>query len=389
VDPCPKCGAVDAADRCPHCGIVVARYREYLDKLRAGPAGPGPVDTLTLPATTAPTAWGAARSDLEPAPPRVRRESTAAHHRLRFHGFGSSLFGLWVVNVFLTLVTLGVYAAWARVKVRRYLLSQTSFAGDRFAYHGTGEELVRGYLKAAVVFGLPFYALAAGPDLVGASPTVTIGAEVVAWTLAVALVPVAIVGARRYRLSRTSWRGIRFAFRGPTFEYVKIFLGGGLLTLLTLGVHYPIWATRRQSFLVSHSYFGSQRCRFDGDGRPLRRSYGMAMLLLLPTLGLSWFWFAAARDRYFAHHTSLGRTRLHSAVTGIDLLLLKLANGLLLVLTLGFAYPWNVARNLNVRYTWLSVQGRLDLDAITQQNQRVSATGEGLAGFFDTGFDLG
>ena len=111
--------------------------------------------------------------------------------------------------------------------------------------------------------------------------------------------------------------------------------------------------------------------------------------LLLPTLGLSWFWFMAARDRYFAQNTSFGGAQLRSTVTGRDLMLLKLANGLLLVLTLGLAYPWNVARNLSVGFAWLTVRGPLDLDTIVQQAQLVSPTGEGLAGFLDTEFDLG
>jgi uncharacterized membrane protein YjgN (DUF898 family) len=379
---CPKCGegGVDA-DQCPHCGVVIPLYQTYLDKLRAGP---GAAVAAAVPA---------APSVAAVAPPRPAVAPTladpAAVRRLRFHGTGDSLFGMWVVNVFLTLITLGICAAWARVRMRRYLFSQTSFDGDRFAYHGTAEELVRGYLKAGLVFGVPFYGLTKGPELIGAGPFLALGAELLAWGLLVAFIPVAVVGARRYRLSRTSWRGIRFAFRGPTLEFLKLFLGGALLTGLTLGFYYPTWLTRRQAFLVSHSYFGSEPFHFDGGDRELRRPFLAAVLLFPLTFGLSWFWFKAARDRHFARHTSFGLARLHSTVTGRDLMLLKLTNGFLLLVTLGLAYPWNVARSLSVTYSWLSVRGPLELDAVVQRAQRVSATGEGLAGFFDTGFDLG
>jgi uncharacterized membrane protein YjgN (DUF898 family) len=388
---CPKCGegGVDA-DRCPHCGVVIPLYRAYLDKVRAGPTAPvavaAPAAILASTALAVPPVPVPAESILGAT---SARPDLTALRRLRFHGTGGSLFGMWVVNVFLTLITLGIGAAWARVRTRKYLFSQTSFDGDRFAYHGTAEELVRGYLKAGLVFGVPFYGLTRGPELLGAGPVVTLGAELLAWTLLVACIPVAVVGARRYRLGRTSWRGIRFAFRGPTLEFVKLFLGGGLLTALTLGVYYPTWITRRQAFLVSHSYFGSEPFHFDGGDRELRWPFLMALLLFPVTLGLSWFWFKAARDRHFARHTSFGLARLHSTVTGRDLMLLTLTNGFLLIVTLGVAYPWNVARSLTAAYSWLSVGGPLELEAVVARAQRVSATGEGLAGFFDTGFDLG
>src|SRR5689334_20764774 len=79
--------------------------------------------------------------------------------RLYFRGSAGSLFGIQLVNMLLTLCTLGVYMFWAKVRVRRYLWGQTEFEGDRFAYHGTAGELLIGSLKAVAVFGLPFFAL--------------------------------------------------------------------------------------------------------------------------------------------------------------------------------------------------------------------------------------
>src|SRR5512145_2817221 len=75
--------------------------------------------------------------------------------RLLFHGAGGSLLGIHIVNVLLTIITFGVYYFWAKVRVRSYLLGQTEFAGDRFAYHGTGKELLLGFLKAVLLIGIP------------------------------------------------------------------------------------------------------------------------------------------------------------------------------------------------------------------------------------------
>jgi len=125
--------------------------------------------------------------------------------RLWFRGDGSTLFGIYIVNLLLTLLTVGIYYFWGKVKVRQYLYGQTEFEGDRCGYHGTGKELLIGWLKAFVILGL----------LVGfyfAIQAVAPGAaELLSNLLSVffymVLIPVAIVGSRRYRLSRTSWRG--------------------------------------------------------------------------------------------------------------------------------------------------------------------------------------
>src|SRR5207249_43999 len=82
--------------------------------------------------------------------------------------------------------------------------------------------------------------------------------------LAAVFIPIAIVGARRYRLSRTSWRGIRFSLRASTRQFVGIWIRGWMLTSLTFGLYYPSFVTSQQRFLTSNTWFGSQRFAFDG-----------------------------------------------------------------------------------------------------------------------------
>ena len=62
---------------------------------------------------------------------------------------------------------------------------------------------------------------------------------------------------------------------------------------------------------------------------------------------------------------------------------------LLLVVTLGLGWPWVVARGLRFTFRFLTLEGPLDLASIQQEAQTASATGEGLAGLLDAGFDLG
>ena len=309
--------------------------------------------------------------------------------RLHFHGSGGTLFGIHVVNVLLTLVTLGVYYFWGKTRVRRYLFGQTELGADRFAYHGTARELFLGFLKAFLVFIVPIVLLSLVRDVLDVDPSLKGLAAFVISVLFLVFIPVAMVGARRYRLSRTSWRGIRFSFRGRAGEFIGIFFKATVLMGLTFGLYYPWFATQRQAYMIGHSYFGNARFSFDGRGRDLFWGYLAAFLLTLPTLGLCWVWFLARRRRFFWNHTRFEGLRFRSTVTGGALLLLWAVNALLLVATLGLAWPWVRVRNVRFALRYLALEGVLDFERIRQQAQEATATGEGLASFLDTGFDLG
>jgi uncharacterized membrane protein YjgN (DUF898 family) len=380
ADTCPKCGFGGVgSDRCPQCGVVIALYQASLEKLRRGPQAPvrrAPV--APAPAVPSPTAA---------APAAARPSGGDGTRRARFMGSGAALFGIHVVNVLLTLLTLGVFFFWAKVKVRAYFLSETDFVGDRFAYHGTGREMLVGFLKAAVFFFIPITLLGMLPELAGASLGVRYAANLVGYLLASVFVPMAMVGARRYRLSRTSWRGIRFSLRANTWEFVRLWSRNTFLVAFTFGLFYPVYIVRRQDFLTRHMWFGSERFGFDGRGRDLFWPF-VGMIVLFPfTLGLSWFGFAAKKTRYFASHTTFGAARFQSRVRALPLAWLTISNLLGLIFTLGLAWPWLSIRSLRFAYANLSLVGPLALESITQQAQTVTATGEGLAGFLDA--DLG
>lgn len=345
-------------------------------------------------------------------------------HALAFAGQGGSLFGIHLVNVFLTLVTVGVYYFWAKVRVRRYLLSQTEFEGDRFAYHGTGKELLVGFLRALGLFGIPYVVLNVGPDLMGLD-LLSRGLAGLALTIVtLAFIGYAQVASRRYRLSRTSWRGIRFSFRGRIQEYVVLYLRGVLLTALTLGLYYPWFQIRRQAYLTAHAYFGNRAFGFDGRGGELARqlvvpvlgfvvfavgwvlavatqpSYALygehlglgilaTVLGLLLALGVSGIWVLARERRYLWNQTTFGDARFDCTITGWGLAVLKGINLVMLVGTLGLAWPWVAVRNVRFILDRLTLKGQLDPDSIVQDAKGATATGEGVSDLLDTGMDFG
>jgi uncharacterized membrane protein YjgN (DUF898 family) len=322
----------------------------------------------------------------DPGPPWAGAEV----NRLTFHGVGGSLFGIHVVNVFLTIVTLGIYYFWGKARVRRYLWSQTAIAGDRFAFHGTGREMLIGFLKAMLVFAVPLVGL----GIVQNSPSVWGIVRMLAYLLAYVIVavfyPLAIVGARRYRLSRSSWRGIRFSFRGSVKEFIKLFVLNSIITSVTLGLWYPIFDTKRYEFLTSNSWFGNRRFGFDGSHYRLLKSFLLALVLTPFTLGLCWFWYVAKKRRFFWGHTTFGASRYQYTATGGAILLLVLLNLIIVLGTLGLGWPWAKVRSARFLARNLTLVGPLELERIEQDAQAASATGEGLAGLLDAGgLDLG
>jgi uncharacterized membrane protein YjgN (DUF898 family) len=382
ADTCPRCGVANvASDKCPQCGVVIAIYQASLDKMRRGPQ-PGGVSSFAR----APVSRPDAPAPAPVATPGATAPATGSRHAI-FRGAGATLFGIHIVNALLILATLGVYYFWAKVRVRNYLWSQSEFEGDRFAYHGTGRELIIGFAKALAFFILPITLLNTLPELFDASAIVIGATRMAVSIIAAVFIPVAMVGARRYRLSRTSWRGIRFSLRASTREFVSLWVRGWMLTSLTLGFYYPSFVTNQHRFLTSHTWFGSERFVFDGRGRDLTGAWLGTILLFVPTFGLAWFWFAAKRQRYYAEHTRVASARFRSTVTAPQLAWLTISTWVGLLCTLGLAWPWLTVRKTRRNFAWLSLDGPLALDSIAQQAQRVNATGEGLAGFFDT--DLG
>jgi len=121
----------------------------------------------------------------------------------QFTGSGREYFRIWVINLLLSLATLGIYSAWAKVRRLQYFDRNTTLAGAAFDFHGEARAILRGRVLAVVL--LTAYHYAFGFSLV-------FGLVVVAVLLL--SLPFMMRGALRFRLGNTSWRGLRFHFTG-------------------------------------------------------------------------------------------------------------------------------------------------------------------------------
>lgn len=248
-------------------------------------------------------------------------------------------------------------------------------------------------------------------------------------------IPVAIVGARRYRLTRTAWRGVRFSFQGKAWDFIKLWLSGYALTGLSLGLYYPYFSAKKQAFLTAYSYFGSEPFAFSGTGAKLFRPFLTVYLTAVVSSALAawavyvaaqsalagslesagefasviavviavvvslavgvvvfrflWFPYSVLEQRYFWEQTSIGSARFSLPITTWPYVKLKLVNLVLAIGTLGLAWPWITIRNIRFITDRLTLTGVDNFDEVVQAYDAAPPIGEGLDGFLDTGFDLG
>jgi hypothetical protein len=100
-------------------------------------------DTVSPPSTVSP---GMPEPVPLAPPPGPRVE------RIRFSGTAGEYFGIWIVNLFLTVITLGIYSAWAKVRKKRYFYGNTWLADGNFEYHGNPLAILKGRLLAFAAF---------------------------------------------------------------------------------------------------------------------------------------------------------------------------------------------------------------------------------------------
>ena len=302
---------------------------------------------------------------------------------LSFNGNGVELFGILINNFLLNLVTLGIYYPWAKAKQLRYYYGASRIHDSDFQFHGTGGEMFIGLLKALAVLALfdfayeGILAVIQNDWLLGLT-------GILYFLLFLLLIVIASVGARRYRMSRTSWRGIRFRFLGTFKDTVILISRGWLLTLLSLGFYYPFYLNRFQVYWTTKTTFGNLPFSYDGHGKEVFRIWLKGMLLTLLTLGIYLFWLRANLQRYFWNHTAYGEARINSTLYGGKWLWESLIFLLFVILTLGIGRAWAVVRYKKFYLGTLSLEGKIDLAQIKQSEAKLTgATGEGMADFFD------
>jgi uncharacterized membrane protein YjgN (DUF898 family) len=329
--------------------------------------------------------------------------------RVGFTGRAGAYFRIWIVSLCLSLLTLGVYSAWGKVRKRRYLYAHTRIDGDGFDYRAPPLRILKGRLMALTLFG----GLALAAHFIA-------WMQLVLFVVFIALLPWLVVASARFNARYTTYRGIAFGFTGRIGEATRVFLGLGLLVPLTLGLLYPYYRRRRASFVVAHHRYGATQFGADITTSAFTLVYLMAGLMLLGTMVLSFVLAgvamligrAAGEDSGVAalvpivaiyaaylmifayvragtanatfNGTTIGPLRLHSTLGGWRLGWLYLTNALAIVGSLGLATAWATVRMARYRAECLSVLGAAPIATLPGGAQGdANATGSEVSDLFD------
>jgi uncharacterized membrane protein YjgN (DUF898 family) len=189
----------------------------------------------------------------------------------RFTGTASEYFRIWIVNTLLTIVTVGIYSAWAKVRNQQYFYRHTSLDGSSFEYLANPVSILKGRLIAAAALGLFF-----------ASQYYSLTLYIVLAVLFVLVTPWVWVKALAFNARNSAFRNIRFAFAGRVGEAFGLYLGMMALTLVSCGFAYPYAEWRLTQFVTGRHLYGDRPFQWHSKVADYFVAYLIASALTFP-----------------------------------------------------------------------------------------------------------
>jgi len=311
---------------------------------------------------------------------------------LRFTGQAGEYFRIWIVNICLSIVTLGIYSAWAKVRRKRYFYGNTLLGDSAFEYLADPKAILKG--RIVVVGGFAIYSLAGK-----ISPLAGLAMALVV----LGVLPWLIVRASRFNAVNSAHRNVRFDFRAGYWEMARLLVLPVLLVPLTLGLLYPYYAYCKRRFFVEHSFYGTTPFAFDATYGAYLRVYLKAALMFVlflagsvVTLGIGalplYIWFAAYRDGAVARltwrSTRLGGLRFLCGWTTGGLFKLFFLNSLGVIFTAGLLAPWAAVRTARYQLRRIALHPSSEISAfLAAAQEQVGAVGDEAGDLL--GFDFG
>jgi uncharacterized membrane protein YjgN (DUF898 family) len=305
---------------------------------------------------------------------------------LKFNGSHSELVGLRIINNILKVITFSFYYPWAKVKELKYMYNETEFMQSRFVFHGTGNEVFKGFIKAIVLFGSLYIILLLCSYTENVTLTI-IGASIF-YAGFLALVPLAIHGSLRYRLSRTSWRGIHFGYRGKLKEFYTLYLKNIFFTVITLGIYSAWMRVEINKYTRGNIRFGNIQFSFVGKGLDLFLINLKGIIFSILTLGIYTFWYYKNRLMFEVNNTKIIQNgeiiNLRSTLSPGEIFKLLIVNYIIIIFTFGIGTGIAINRATRVLFQNIEFEREIDADAIQQTEEEYKdATGDDLVGILD------
>lgn len=374
---------------------------------------------------------------------------TPQKYSFEFHGQPAEFFRIWIVNLLLTVVTLGIYSAWAKVRTKKYFYGNTLLDGSAFDYTASPMQILRGRIIAVLLLAAysvveRFYPNAAGFALLGGF----------------LLLPAIIVMALAFRMRNTLWRGIRFGFEKDfgrayllflppiiyiafvvllpfylgfspeematqgdakpskeTLEQFYLYLGILVGGMAVAGLAFPWWQKTFYQYIGNRTRFGQSRFSFIANAMEFYTIYFAAavvfivtmVVVVLVTVPLGMLWkplavvggFVAVFLPYAASAAYIQTQRTNIIFSNLELdemhfisklevkrmLYFYITNTLAILLTLGLAVPWAMIRVARYRAECMTVFAQDFSRFIRSEVEDENAQGEEISDIF--GLDIG
>ncbi len=374
-------------------------------------------------------------------PATLSETAGTERHPFRFTGNTAEFFGIWIVNLFLTIVTLGIYSAWAKVRKKRYFYGHTWVADANFEYHGNPVAILKGRLIALAIFGI--YS-----GVAHFMPQVAVFLAILLFAAA----PWFIARSMAFNAFNSSYRNIRFRFHATYLDVFKAIAPMGVvlafsffmpvidpknnaepptmffilfgLQMVSFLLLYPYVVGALKRLHVNHSQFGSSAFSNSARIRDFYKIFFMTIGLLIlaggsvgivaALLSLVGKWLAgiAIFLGFFALYFGIfplmigysqsrtanlvfNTTRLDESISfsstlkARKLAVLYLTNLLAILFSMGLAIPWAVIRSARYRLECLALETSVPMEQfVAGVAANVSATGEELGEFFNIDLSL-
>jgi uncharacterized membrane protein YjgN (DUF898 family) len=327
---------------------------------------------------------------------------------LEFTGKASEYFGIWITNILLSIVTIGIYSAWAKVRTKKYFAHHTLIADTGFDYHAKPLNILKGRIVAVVLYSIYGFVSQASPLL-----------AVIFLGLVFLATPWIILQSMRFNLRNTSHRGLRFNFVGKLSEAVKIYIFYTVLIVFTLGLILPFLNYRSRSFAINNTCFGLSRFQAQLTARSFYITYlklggwmilvaiGCAALLgLAYAVGLGFnlsalisflplllliivivgpgAYLKASLGKLVYNSTHLENFSFKCDWRVRNLIWIYASNFLLIVLSFGLLIPWSKIRSTQYLVSHMAIKGDTNFDQfVAGKIDQLAATGQEIGEFFD------
>lgn len=177
-------------------------------------------------------------------------------HKFEFIGNGSDFFKIWITNILLSIITLGIYSPWAKVRNNQYLYGATLLNGSSFEYTANPIKILIG--RAIVIGSYIFYIILSN----------VLGLQTFAMIflcLFLLLVPYLVRQAVCFKMRYTRYRGVNFNHMASPWQYYKFFIIHTILFLITIGIIFPYTVREFKRLIINYTYYGDKPFLFEGE----------------------------------------------------------------------------------------------------------------------------